>query len=304
MSLAPIALFVYNRPEHTKKTIDALQQNYLAKESDLWIFADAAKQPKDEKAVQQVRTLLRPAGFRNVNVVERDTNLGLADSVIQGTSELLNKYGSVISLEDDLITSPHFIQFMNEGLEFYKKNKRVFSISGFSFSRTFMKFDEAEAAEVYSHYRPMSWGWATWKSRWDKVDWEVVDYESFMASKEKRKKFELGGSDLTTMLKYQKEGLVDSWYIRWSYACYKQGLLNIYPRISLINNIGHDGSGVHKSNEAEAVFSHDDLLVEQKWMFVNEPTINSKLVRRFNETFNPTYITRLKRKLLSLLGDK
>jgi len=98
----------------------------------------------------------------------------------------------------------------------------------------------------------------------------------------------------------QMEGRVDSWYIRWSYACYKQRLLNIYPRISLVNNIGHDGTGVHKSNEVLDVFSHNDLLTSQKWVFINKPIVNGKLIYRFNEAFRPTFVTKIKRKISTL----
>lgn len=302
MELAPIVLFVYNRPDHTKKTIEALQENDLADQSDLWIFSDAAKSSKDERAVQLVRELLNPDGFKNVHVVEREFNMGLAASVIAGASEVLLEYGKIISLEDDLITSTNFLRFMNEGLNFYRNKQEIFSISGFSFSRQFMRLDFGDDFDIYAHYRPMSWSWATWKDRWDTVDWDVSDYEFFMSDKAKQKEFERGGSDLTRMLKYQFEGRVDSWYIRWTYACFKQGLLNIYPRISLVNNIGHDGSGVHKSDEVEEIFSHSDLLTDQKWQFVDKPVINHKLVSRFNESFNPSFLSKVKRKLLSLGG--
>jgi len=298
MELAPIALFTYNRPYHTKKTLEALSKNKLAEESDLWIFSDAPKSSKDEDLVQQVRDVLNPTGFKSVHVVKREINMGLAASVIAGSSELLNKYGKVISLEDDLVTSPFFLSFMNEGLEFYENQEEIFSLSGFSFSREFMRINRPDDSDVYAHYRPMSWSWATWKNRWDKVDWEVADYESFMKDKAKQKAFELGGRDLTTMLRNQMEGRVDSWYIRWSYACFKQSLLNIYPRYSLVNNIGHDGTGVHKSNEVRDVFSHQDLLLSKDWKFVTNPVVDKNLVSRFNEAFRPSFMTKLKRKLL------
>lgn len=301
--LAPIALFTYNRPLHTKRTLDALQKNYLANQSELFIFSDAPKMSADIVKVEQVRNVIKSAsGFKKIHLIERSSNMGLAASIIDGASSLIDEYGKVIVLEDDLVTSRYFLMFMNEGLEFYQKVPNVFSLSGFSFSRKFMRFGPENDSDVYFHYRPMSWSWATWKERWETVDWNVMDYNTFLSNREQQKKFELGGRDLTGMLCAQMEGKIDSWYIRWAYACYKQGLLNVYPSTSLVNNIGHDGTGVHSANEAVNVFSHEELLNEKKWHFVTEPRACMRTIARFNRSFSPSILDKIRNRIMTKVG--
>ncbi len=282
MILAPIILFVYNRPEHTKKTVSALKSNHLASESLLFIFSDGNKNEKDKKAVEEVRNYISTiTGFKEIKIILRDKNLGLADSIISGVTEVITEYGKAIVLEDDIVTSPYFLEFMNEALDFYKDDKRIYSISGYNFP---IKIPTSYQYKIYILPRPSSWGWATWKDRWEEVDWEVSDYEDFIKDKEQTLKFNLGGDDLTRMLKNQIAGKINSWAIRWAFAHYKSNAFCLFPIYSFAKNIGADRSGVHtrKTNK----FSVDIYFEEYHDFLLKDPQTNEEIIKNLRKFFS------------------
>ncbi len=243
--LAPIVLFVYNRPSHTKKTIEALKNNELAGESDLFIFSDGAKSENDAQRVDEVRAYIKTIkGFGGVEVTEREKNFGLANSILSGVNHVSSLYDRVIVLEDDVITAPSFLTFMNNALEFYQTNKSIFSVSGYPYS---IKIPGSYKKDVFISYRASSWGWGTWKDRWEKVDWEVKDFNSFIKDKKAQKLFNRAGEDVTPMLKAQIWGEIDSWAIRWTYSHSKHNAYCLLPIIPLCKNIGTDSSGTHSA---------------------------------------------------------
>ena len=245
-SLSPIVLFVYKRPWHTQQTIEALKQNQLADQSELFIFSDAAKSDKDKESVNAIRQYIDSIeGFKSVTIYKSEHNQGLAKSVISGVSKVLNAYGKAIVLEDDLITSPYFLNYMNRVLNIYQNQQQIFSISGFNYPTEVFTLPHYYEYDVYLNYRSCSWGWATWKNRWDKADWKVSDYKKFIGSRRAKKSFNRGGDDLTDMLKDAMNGVTDSWALRWAYTHYKYNAYTVYPRFSYISNIGFDDSGTH-----------------------------------------------------------
>ncbi len=249
MRLAPILLFTYNRLLHTKQTVEALKKNKLADRSDLIIFSDGAKGEQDAEQVSAVRDFLKTVdGFKSVEIIKRNKNLGLANSIINGVSLIIKQYGSVIVLEDDILTSPAFLTFMNTLLNRYEDNKQVYSITGYNHPQNLMRMPKKYPYDIYFNPRAGSWSWGTWKDRWEKADWEIQDFNSFIKNKASRNEFNQGGDDLTITLKQQMEGKIDSWAIRWCYALFKNDALCIYPSKSYVDNIGLDGSGVHCGN--------------------------------------------------------
>lgn len=244
--LAPIVLFVYNRLEHTQKVIETLSKNELAKESELYIFSDAAKNDAGLEKVNTVRAFIHDEkwheNFKNVTITEAIENKGLANSVIYGVTKIIQEYQKVIVIEDDLILSPFFLDYMNEALEFYEKDENIWSISGYSFP---MKTMQKYPHDVFYSYRGCSWGWATWSDRWTMVDWNVEDYSKLEKDAQWRRKFNRGGGDLFEMLKAQMEGRIDSWAIRWCFTQSNLGKYTIYPKNSYLGNGGCDGSGTN-----------------------------------------------------------
>jgi hypothetical protein len=242
-SLAPIVLFVYNRPNHTKRTIEALCANHLASESELFIYSDAPKNEIAKADVQSVRVYIQNvSGFKKINIVERNQNFGLVKSITEGVTEIINIFGKIIILDDDLLTHPQFLNFMNESLELYKNVESVYSITGYSHLKQ-SNFNELNHLEFI--YLTSTWSWATWKDRWFLIDWNVSDFEAFIKDTDAKKRFNFGGSDMVKMLKDWKHGYIDAWDIRFSYGQFKYNGYTIFPVVSKVQNIGFDKDATH-----------------------------------------------------------
>lgn len=247
--LAPIVLFVYNRPWHTKQTLSALKQNDFASESKLFIYCDGPKQDSSKDNLQkisEVRKIIREKKWcKDVQIFESEVNKGLARSVITGVSDVINKYGKIIVLEDDIVTSKFFLRFMNEALSFYEDDKRIFSIGGTNY---LFPIPKHYLHDIYIVHRVQSWGWSTWEDRWNKVEWGKQDFNDFLKNKREIKKFNRGGNDLIKILRLQLEGKIDSWAILWDYCHYKFDAYCLHPVKSFTKNIGFDGTGIHCNN--------------------------------------------------------
>ncbi|KEQ29494.1 sugar transferase [Pedobacter antarcticus 4BY] len=238
---APIALFVYNRPQHTARTLKFLQQNELAAESRLFIFSDGPAKESDEELVAEVREILKNTeGFKSVEILERKTNLGLADSVIAGVSQLIKNYGQVIVLEDDLITSPYTLTYFNEALQRYKKEEKVMHIGAYMYP-----LKGTDLPETFFYRAASSWGWATWERAWNHFEPDI-DVLISKFSHQQKAAFSIDNqmNFWKQMIEFKK-GKNNSWAIRWYASIFLQGGLTLNPSHSLVNNIGHDGTGVH-----------------------------------------------------------
>ena len=245
---APIALFTYNRADHTRRAVESLLQNAEAKDSDLFIFSDGPKNEKTVRGVADNREYIHTVtGFKTVTIVEREKNWGLANSLIAGITDVINKYGRVIVVEDDLILSPYFLKFMNDGLEKYKDDDRVGTITGF------VPPIEEKLPETFFLTYFQCWGWATWKRAWDLLETDARPL--LKGLRFKRKKFDVGGGVCNYGNLYcQKVGLVDSWYLRYYASLFLKGKLSLYPGRSVATNEGLDGSGTHCGAELKRSF--------------------------------------------------
>ncbi|MEH6889048.1 sugar transferase [Bacillus sp. JJ864] len=300
--LAPVIIFVYNRPEHTIKTIEALAKNELARESTVFIFSDAAKNENSLEKVRAVReyidTIEEKKYFKSLKINKAKINKGLAKSVIDGVSEIINENGKVIVLEDDLVTTPDFLTYMNDALNYYNDLEKVWSISGYNIP---IAFPKDYKSEIYYSYRGCSWGWATWKNRWNQVDWDVKDYTEFKGNRRLRNQFNRGGRDMANMLDSQMEGIIDSWAIRWCYTQSKKDLLTVYPVKSRIKNIGLDGSGTHSR-----VTSHYDVEIDETFpkCTFDDPDLNKDILKNFQNHYGTRleyYLVKPKRFIKKLL---
>jgi hypothetical protein len=239
--LAPIVLFVYNRPDHTRQTVEALQRNELAQESQLFVFSDGPKTQREATKVREVRSYIHSiTGFSKINILERDTNWGLANSIIDGVTKIVNQYGKIIALEDDLVSSPYFLQFMNDALVIYENEPAVWHISGWNYPI------DPEGLEEVFFWRAMNCtGWATWADRWQYYDKNVVNLiKAFSPSMIDY--FDLDNSGVFwKQVIGNKEGELNTWAIFWYASIFLRNGLCLNPARSLIANIGFDGSGVH-----------------------------------------------------------
>ena len=213
----------------------------LARESELIIFSDGPRSESDKEEVDSVREYIRTVtGFKKVDIVEREINAGLAPSIITGVTEIVNNYGRVIVLEDDLVTSQFFLRYMNDALEFYKDEERVISIHGYLYPLG------SALPETFFLRGADCWGWATWKRGWDLFEPDGLKLLAELKERKLVKQFDLNGAHAyTRMLKWQARGSLDSWAIRWHASAFLLDKLTLYPGVSLINNIGFDTSGTH-----------------------------------------------------------
>lgn len=243
MEKAPIILFAYIRLDTLQKTVLALQNNYLATQSDLFVFVDG---PKNEEQKQKQKPLIEFLqsidGFKSVHIEYSEVNKGLDPSIIAGVSSVIDKYGRAIVLEDDIVTTPNFLDYMNQALKTYESNKKVMSVSGFGLE---VLKPKDYIADVYLFGRSTSWGWGTWKDRWDSVDWNISDWNQFKTDKKEIQRFkETGGSDMFSMLESCMDG-GGMWDIRFCYNMFKQNRSSVIPFLSKVENVGFNELATH-----------------------------------------------------------
>ena len=238
---APVLLFVYNRPAHVRRTVEALRANLLAAESDLYVYSDAAKDESSLEAVREVRAYVRHIDdFRSVTVVERPQNWGLARNIIDGVTTHVNRAGRVIVLEDDLITAPYFLTFMNDALEAYKDEPRVGHIQACDFTQ------DPSLPDTFLIRWTGSWGWGTWARAWKHFNPDGRALLDELLARKLDRTFDFDGTyGYTRMLRRQIEGKNNSWAIRWNASLFLRGILSLNVGRSLVQNEGFDGSGTN-----------------------------------------------------------
>lgn len=302
--LAPIALFVYNRQDHAHRTIEALKMNTLAKESELYIFSDAPKDQEAIESVAKVREYLKSvSGFKSVTINERKENFGIEKSIITGVTELINKYGKIIVLEDDLVSSPDFLSYMNEALELYKDEEKVYSITGYSFTTNSLG---VRANNTYFLNLSSAWSWATWKNRWSIFEnTSSEDANILKINKDVRSKFNIDDSyNYAGMLEEQLSKGATTWDIDWYWSTFKKGGLTLYPQKALVNNIGFDGSGVHCGNNQEFDITLDTTYKYKLTDKVEEDLFWRAEVAKELNNRRPTFTKRIVQLLKSIRGPK
>ena len=296
-ALAPIALFVYNRPEHTRRTLKFLQQNLLADESRLYVFSDAAKGTSNEIAVNEVRELIKTiSGFKTTKIIERNENLGLANSIISGVSQLVKDYGKVIVFEDDLLSSPYTLKYFNDALKHYENEEKVMHISAYMYPLA----GADKLPDTFLYRAAHSWGWATWERAWVNFNPDIADLMQRF-TKEKVRDFSIDGTMnfWKQMLEFKK-GKNNSWAIRWYASIFLNGGLTLNPSKSLIHNIGHDGTGVHSNIEKTYSVFINKNPVEFFPSEIKENKVAFELIKKFLSRRKGGVGTRLLRYLIKV----
>jgi hypothetical protein len=233
---APIVLFAYKRAAELSQTLAALKANHLAAETELYVFVDGPRRPADAPKVAAVHTLLDAlTGFKAIHRQYSPTNIGCADSIIGGVTRVLQQHPAVIVLEDDIVTSPNFLDYMNQCLDRYADVREVFSVGGYTFP---FARPRNHADDVYFFPRTCAWGWGIWADRWQLADWSLADFDAFMADPVARRRFNEGGSDRVRMLERTKAVEIDAWDIRLCYSEFRQNGVTVYPTLSKTLNIG------------------------------------------------------------------
>ncbi|SDI60312.1 glycosyltransferase family A protein [Mucilaginibacter sp. P25] len=297
-NLAPIALFVYNRPDHTRRTISYLQQNLLADESRLHIFCDAAKTDADKPKVEQVRQLVKDvSGFKSVKIILRNHNLGLAESIVSGVTQLVYEYGKVIVFEDDLLSSPYTLQYFNDALTKYANQEQVMHIGAYMYN-----LHDKKLPETFFYRAATSWGWATWARAWKNfepdVDKLIAQFDTLKIAR-----FSIEGKmNFWKQIEQFKAGKNNSWAIRWYASIFLKNGLTLNPSQSLIQNIGHDGTGVHSNKEDMYHVQMGRKQVTQFPDTIEENEEAYKAIKNFLANRKGTLLQRIRRFMKQQMG--
>lgn len=285
MTLGPIIVFSYNRPDHLRRTLEALAKNDLAQDSILYIYCDGvrpnASEEQCEKIIENRKVARSAKGFKEVFVVEAPHNKGLANSIIDGVTEVINRHGKVIVLEDDLLTSPYFLKYMNAALDFYEFRPGVMSIAANRPPLDELEIPKDYPYDVFVCLRSYSTGWATWKNRWNHVDWSLNYLDGFLKHPEQIEAFNRAGDDMTKLLLLQRDGKIDSWAIRFGFAHFKEHLVAILPCVSYVDNIGFDGSGIHSGVNTTNEYRNDLSLSVKEPKFIDLIYEDARIINAF-----------------------
>ena len=304
MNLAPIILFTYNRLYHTKEVLSSLAQNKLAKNSELYIFCDGIKDNAKNENITKSKDLqsylrefsAESKDFKRINLTIKDKNIGLADSIINGISEVVKIHKKAIILEDDIVVSKAFLDYMNESLNRYEKESKVWSISAWSYP-----IDSSDLGDCYFWRIPHCWGWGTWEDRWNlyerNIEWVVKNFD----------KKDINAINLDGYANYfndfllNKNGKIKTWAIFNYLICYKFGALNLVPKIPYIKQIGFDGSGVHCGSED----FYNAKTINEKFpisfpLEIQENKIALRRIQEFHKNLKKPIILRIKNKILKI----
>ena len=295
-SLAPICLFTYNRLQETKETISALQNNFLAKDSDLFIFSDGAKNKSDIIKVEEVRSYLHTiSNFKSVVITESIENIGLAQSIVSGITKVLIEYDKIIILEDDIKTSKGFLKFMNDALNYYEKNEEVMQVSGFMFP-----INNTDLPDTFFYQANSCWGWGTWKNSWDLL----IDDCDVILKKLREKNINwtefnsFQGNEFKKQLLKNKSGKMNTWAVKWHSSIKINNGKVLHPRSSFVSNIGFSGNGENCKKGDFIGEINDSLLLDVSHA---EKKSNHLALIRLKTYFKIRYsiIEKIKRKIKS-----
>ncbi len=284
-ALAPVLLFVYHRLDHTIQTVEALKKNYLVADSQLIVYSDAPSKTEHEAGVKEVRNFLTTiSGFKNVKIISQSENKGLARSIVEGVTEQVEIYGKVIVLEDDLITSPYFLQYMNAALVLYQDDLQVMQVSGYtwplkkrSVNTCFLQFAS-------------SWGWATWSRAWKHLSMDTDVHIEKITKRNAITHFNFdNGMGFFEHLLLNKAGTMNTWAVKWYASMFLQDGLCLFPDKTLVKNIGHDGSG--ENSKRNKLFIDQEVCNKQisvRRIAVKEDKATRNLVSSFFKLMNGT----------------
>ncbi|MBU6431440.1 MAG: FkbM family methyltransferase [Patescibacteria group bacterium] len=302
-NLSPIALFVYNRPYHTLKTLESLNNNHLSDQSSLYIFSDGPKINATEEDLNKIKdtreVIRRKKWCGEVFIEESADNKGLADCIVNGVTKIINEHGKVIVLEDDLVTSPYFLDYMNDALNFYKDENKVMHISGYMFPV------KEKLPPTFFYNTASCWGWATWKRAWDHFEPDARLLREKIEKVGLVKKFNIEGTyGFMNQLERNANGTAKTWAVKWYASIFLNNGLSLHPYPSLVNNIGHDGTGEHylKSDKYNWPKLADKIEISK--IELKESLTARKAMRNFYKNMRPSFIIRLKNKLNNLFFRK
>lgn len=291
-TLAPIVFFTFSRLEQTIQTVQALLQNPLAQYSDIYIYSDAGRNEQEIAKVQQVRDYLDSiTGFKSISIMKQEKNKGLSNSIIDGITEVVNKYGTVIVIEDDIVVAPNFLDYVNDALKFYKDKKKLWHIAGYQFPINYSLFPNQTT--VFSRYMSC-WGWATWKDRWQYMERNPEQLVQTFSDEEIHE-FNCrvqGAQPFWCQVLGNYEGVMDTWDIFWFSTIFQHKGLCLLPVKTFVKNIGHDVDGEHSRKNQKHNF-HSNHLQNTHWEFSENIVENMTCLQEIKNFYDAIYNPKL-----------
>lgn len=306
-SVAPVVLFVYNRPDHTRQVLEALRQNDLADQTELFIYADAPKNPNDPQLLAQVdavRKLIREQQWTaKVHIIERTENKGLAASIIEGVGHTLERFDRVIVLEDDICVSKGFLKFMNDALQVYADDDQVMHISGYIYP--YNKRIQVKEDTLFLKINTC-WGWATWKRAWKYFNPDTQFHLRRWHSPEDRHKFDIEGHACYYLqLEQNSQGIINSWAVKWYASWLDAGGYSLCPKKSLVRNIGNDGTGIHSLSTNKFDMELAEGLTVQKLPVIEHLAVRKSIDRFYKELYHTIPLSlKIKKTIKSFITGK
>lgn len=296
--LSPIIVFAYNRPNHLRNTLEALSKNDFADQSVLTVFCDGPKKGASDEQLSAIKEVRRVAHekqwCKSVTVIESERNKGLADSIITGVTNVVEEHGRVIVLEDDIITSRGFLKYMNDALDMYESDERVMHVSGYMYPH------KGKLSDTFFCALPLCWGWATWKRAWKFFEDDAQKWVDYYEKNGLWSQFNVFGGDiLQKQLKDNAKGVIRTWFVKWHSSVLSHNGLALFPGVSLVDNIGMDGTGEHCSQSGS--FSNGDLAeyIQVKRIPLKEDRKGRDAIRLFYQ--GHWYSKRNRRKLINAI---
>jgi len=285
MNLSPIILFVYNRPTHTQATLEALRANIGADQSTLYIYADGPKpdiSDEDLVNIKTTRSIIRQEAWcKEVHIIEAEKNRGLADSIVSGVTKVVNEHEKAIVLEDDIVTSPGFLQYMNEALKIYESDEQVMHVSGYMFPV------DQQLPATFFYNTASCWGWGTWKRAWKHYNSDSQALLRALYQQRRIQEFNLEGDyPFFKHLTDNAEGRIKTWAVKWYASFFLKHGFALHPYPSLTQNIGNDGSGENSGNHSRYTWDTLAPSVSVQRILVQESEKARQAVKNFYRSFS------------------
>jgi hypothetical protein len=293
LNQVPIIIFAYNRPGHLSSLIEGLKRCNNYQKFKYFVFVDGPKTQYDQDQILSIRNVIENSWLNKTAEVHFEPqNQGLAKSVISGVNKVLENHDRLIVLEDDLSLHFQTLDFLDLCLEHYYSNNEIGSISAYLFP---LFKTVPEENKTFLLPRISSWGWATWKNRWEKAAWDNEYFIHQLQDESIINKLNYAGEDIFTGLIKNELGLIDSWAMKWAFHHVINNLHSVYPSISMVQHVGNDGSGTHVRRTA----SFDIRLPENSLNMVitEDPKINREALKALQNFFKLNPIQKLKRKV-------
>ncbi len=237
-ALAPVVMISYNRPDWIQLSLNNVALAHGAVDHEIFVFIDGPRSEGDR--ILQDRICEIAVSYKQklpkLNIIRRDRNYGCRGNIVDAISTVITQYGKVIVIEDDVLVSRTFLEYMDDALKFYKDDKKIWSINAYQSPELHIPKDYPY--DIYLNPINLCWGWGTWKDRWEQVDFDMEDWPVMRTNSDMIARLNRSGRHILGMIESQFAGRLRTWDVQCTYHVIKNGLMSVEPRYQLSKNIG------------------------------------------------------------------